>query len=166
MICEKTKKLFSVVSVALCFCGACHMQESASLSWNPKVDLLQSAEARHSEIDGITKDVEAFYTDLHNKKWESTYSYRNSSFQSLVSLQVYLDNVTNSQSWELLNYQILSVKTQIDGDNTSVVLICKFDEDPMHIETYNVVVWQKEYGKWRCDAAGPSGLSLFSKMTE
>jgi hypothetical protein len=142
----------------------CHKPVTPSISWDPRIELLKNAESRHSEIYGITKDVETFYAELHDKRWEETYNYRNKSFRKLVPLQVYLDNVTNSHFWELLNYQILSM--QINENVTNVTLICKFVENPMQIETYNTIIWEKEDGKWRCDAAGPSGLDLFVKMTK
>jgi hypothetical protein len=148
----------------LLLCVGCNKPGASIYSWAPKVDMLEDSESKFPQIKGITKDVAAFYLDLHEKRWEETYFYRNKSFRDLVSMQVYLNNVTNSPGWELLNYQIVNVQANI-SDNT-VTLICKFVESPMQVESFNTITWKVEDGKWRCDAAGPVGLALFAKMTE
>jgi hypothetical protein len=153
---------YSAILISLFFNFGCRRVSEPSYAWNPKVDLLDKAEQNNPQIVGFSDDVKTFYEDLHDKRWEETYKYRNKSFRELVPLETYLNNV-HSQPWNLLNYEVLNVQTE---NTNKITLVCKFIEDPLKIESYNTVIWKKEDGKWRCDPAGPIGLPVFAKLTK
>ena len=153
-------KAFCCIVLTAIVCFGCDKPPKPAYTWDPNLELLKEAEHNHPEVDGIANDVKAFYIDLHDKNWEKTYDYRNKVFRQTVSLDTYLKSLNESKGWQLSDFQILNV--QILDPRMHVKLICKFVEG--QVTSYNDITWEKEDGKWRCDAAGPSDLPMFANI--
>jgi hypothetical protein len=160
------KKIFIVCCLGIVFTELYALtgcsQTNVVNNWKPQTQLLNKLSETDPKMVGFVSDVEAFYENLHNKKWAETYEQRNKLFRGDVTEGVYIKLAQDTgKTWSLLNYSVLSIDVQ--GAN-KVVLICKFVEGPSRQDTYNSVTWEREDGKWRCDAAGPIELAVFHKL--
>jgi hypothetical protein len=131
--------------------------------WNPVTKVLDDHVKVYGESGDLARDLEKFYELLHKKQWRETYEMRSDSFRSVFSDHQYIEDAEkDGTSWELLNYEILSV--ELFGDNAALV-ICEFIEGPGRTVSYAAVCWKKQQGHWKCEEAGPSGLPIFHRMS-
>jgi hypothetical protein len=128
--------------------------------WQPQTQILDAITKTDSRMSNFVHEVKLFYQNLHEKRWPETYEQRNQEFRKDFPMSLYLEVAQREGArWTLIHYEVLSVETH---GNREVRLICKFVEGPGEYVTYRTITWrQEEDGKWRCDAAGPTKLSIF-----
>jgi hypothetical protein len=157
MLSSQIAGLFSLSALLLTICCA----GCSKSSWQPKTTKLDSFASYDTNFSGVDRDVERFYVSLREKQWKSNYEQRWKSFKQVFPEELYLQmGNKDGANWNLQDYEVLAVDGIKDGNMLEARLICKFVESHNTI-SYSTIRWRKEDGEWRCDEAGPRGLTIF-----
>lgn len=158
-------KVLSGVTAAVClglaasFLAFCEQREPQ----RPEREKRDSLSAFCSRFPDLWGDFCFAFRRMHEalkaKRWDETYYWRSAAFKKDVPKGTYLAAMgRHEKDWELVSWEVLDAQ----GYGAELVrVIVRYVEQPGAITSYNAVIWRREPDGWRCEEAGPAGMTLF-----